>query len=78
MRVQLVVRRAPVTSSTSSQRYSRALTNHRNTVMAPISMAVAPLQVRWSVMREISLMITRANWARRGGSTSNSFSTAMA
>ena len=71
-----MVSRAPVTSSTSSQRNSRALIMYRNTVKAPSSMALAPTQVRWSQIREISLMITRMYLHRSVMSMPRSFSTA--
>lgn len=47
---------------------------------APSSIADAPTHVRWSVMRDISLTITRMYSARRGmrGVSSMSFSTAIA
>jgi hypothetical protein len=41
-----MVSRAPVTSSTSSYSQSRAFIMYRNMVKAPISMVVAPMQVR--------------------------------
>ena len=47
---------------------------------APSSIADAPTQVRWSVIRDISLTITRTYSARRGTSPVSpiSFSTAIA
>ena len=39
-------------------------------------MALAAMQVRWSVMRDNSLTSTRMYWQRSGVSTSKSFSTA--
>ena len=46
--------------------------------MAPTSMAEAPTQVRWSQIREISLMITRMYLHRSVISMPRSFSTAEA
>ena len=44
--------------------------------MAPSSIAEAAMQVRWSVMRDTSLMITRMYWQRSVISMPSSFSTA--
>jgi hypothetical protein len=41
-------------------------------------MAEAPIHVRWSHTREISLMITRMYWQRSVTSMPRSFSTAAA
>ncbi len=49
-----------------------------NTVAAPTSLEAAPRQVRWSAMREISLMITRAYWQRSGVAMPSNFSAASA
>ena len=54
MRPKLCVIRAPVSCSRTSQTQSRTLMIHKNGVNAPSSMAVAPLQVRWSQMRASS------------------------
>ena len=54
MRPKLCVRRAPVSCSRMSQIQSRTFTSQRNGVNAPSSIAVAPLQVRWSQMRASS------------------------
>ena len=51
---------------------------YRKTENAPSSMAEAPIQVRWSQIREISLMSTRMYWQRSGTSSPISFSTPAA
>jgi hypothetical protein len=74
------VSRAPEISSSSVYSHSRALSRYRNGVNAPSSIAEAPMQVRWSVMRETSLTITRM-YSARGGIlpvSPSSFSTAIA
>ena len=46
--------------------------------MAPSSMAEAPMHVRWSQIREISLMTTRMYLQRSVTSMPSNFSTAAA
>ena len=46
MRPNECVSLAPVSSSRMSQTISRALTNHKNGVNAPSSIAIAPVHVR--------------------------------
>ena len=77
MRKNECVSRAPV-SSQASQTHSRALRNHRKGVNAPSSIAMAPLQVRWSEMRASSPRITRYQLAALGHRHPASFSTARA
>ena len=48
---------------------------YRKTVKAPVSMAMAARQVRWSETRETSLIRTRIRWARSGAPTPSIFST---
>ena len=66
MRPNECVRRAPVSSSRMSQTISRALTNQRNGVNAPSSIAMAPVHVRWSLMRASSPSAMRYHWQRSG------------
>ena len=78
MRTYDTVSRAPVISSTRLYNSSRASMKYRNAVIAPNSMALAAMAVRWSVIREISDMITRMYFARSVISRPSNFSTAIA
>jgi hypothetical protein len=78
MRPNECVRRAPVSSSRMSQTISRALMNQRNGVNAPSSIAMAPVHVRWSLMRASSPSAMRYHWQRSGTTMPQSFSTASA
>ncbi len=78
MRPNECVIRAPVSSSRMSQTISRALTNQRNGVKAPSSIAIAPSQVRWSLIRASSPRAIRYHWHRSGTTRPQSFSTASA
>src|SRR5579859_5329524 len=75
MRPNECVRRAPVSSSRMSHTISRALTNQRNGVKAPSSIAIAPSHVRWSLMRASSPSAMRYHWHRSGTAISQIFST---
>lgn len=58
--------------------YSRSRIACVNGVIAPMSMLVAPTEIRWLAMRPNSQAITRQYSPRRGTSMPASFSQAIA
>ena len=57
---------------------SRTRNSMKKGVMAPRSTMLAPMQTKWSMIRENSDRITRIASARGGAGTPSSFSTARA
>ncbi len=71
-RVSVVVRRAPIHSSSSLYTRSRSWNDQRNGVNAPMSMQVVPSHTRCEMMRDSSSAITRSTLHRSVISMPNS------